>query len=310
MSYTWRSLEVADIRRWSELTKIVSDADDLDEAYSAEDLAEELDDPTIDVRHDTVAVHDADGTLVAVGQVMAPMLRGDGAIRVSFSGLVHPVYRGRGIGSELIGRLDRRARERAAQQRPGAAVRLSTHVGSGVRDARALLEVCGYHAARYFHALGRRLDHVAAAADARVQAYAAARDAEVHAAHVEAFSTHWGYARPDDAQWRSWFTGSRTFRPAYSMLGLGPDGSIDGYVLTYQYQPGELYIGQLGVRPAARGRGLARAMLLRTLAVAAEHFDVVKLHVDSENADGAGRLYESMGFTKLRSSVIYERVRE
>jgi ribosomal protein S18 acetylase RimI-like enzyme len=90
------------------------------------------------------------------------------------------------------------------------------------------------------------------------------------------------------------------------VLGLGADGSLEGYVLTYQYEPGELWIGQLGVRPPARGRGLARAMLLRTLALAAPTFKVAKLDVDSENADGAGRLYESVGFTRDRSSVIYE----
>jgi mycothiol synthase len=308
MSYSWRSLEVADTRRWSELTKIVSDADDVDEAYSPEDLAEELDDPTIDAKQDTIAVDDEDRTLVAVGQVMSPLLRGDGAVRARFSGFVHPAHRGRGIGSELLARLDRRAGELAEHRHHGAVVRRVTHVGSSVRTAHALLAAHGYHAARYFHALGRRLDHVAAAPDARVQPYDAARDPEVHAAHCEAFATHWGFARPDEGQWRAWVTGSRTFRPEYSVVGLGADSRIDGYVLSYQYQPGELWIGQLGVRPVARGRGLARAMLLRTLAVAAPDCDVAKLDVDSENADGAGRLYASIGFAKLGSSVIYERV--
>jgi mycothiol synthase len=308
MSYSWRSLEIADTPRWSEFTKIVSDADDLDEPYSAEDLAEELDDPAIDPKRDTIAVEDEHGALVAVGQVMSPMLRPDGAVRASFAGFVHPAHRGRGIGAELLRRLGRRAGELAAQRHPGAVVRCNTHVGSSVRTAQALLAVHGYHAARYFHALGRPLDNVARTDDPRVQPYDVARDAEVHAAHCAAFATHWGFARPDEGQWRTWFTGSRPFRPAYSVVGLGADRSIDGYVLSYQYQPGELWIGQLGVRPAARGRGLARAMLLRTLAAAAPDFDVAKLDVDSENADGAGRLYASIGFAKLRGSVIYERV--
>lgn len=139
-----------------------------------------------------------------------------------------------------------------------------------------------------------------------MHAYDASRDAEVRAAHCAAFSTHWGFAPPAEERWRIWFTGSRTFRPTYSVIGVGAGGDIDGYVLSYQYQPGELWIGQLGVRPAARGRGLARAMLRRTLALAAPQFEIVKLDVDSENADGAGRLYESVGFMPLRSSVIYQ----
>jgi len=306
MTYTWRTLELADTERWAAFTKIVSDADDTDETYSADDLAEELSDPADDPKQSTVAVEDEHGTLIAVGQAMMPMLRTDGTVRADFAGFVHPEHRGRGIGAELVKWLDRRAAERAAERHPGAPVLRRTQIGAGVDDARALLEANGYHVARYFHVLARGLDDVAAAEDPRVHPYDMARDAEVLAAHREAFSTHWGFAPPSDEQWRTWLTGSRTFRPAASVLGLGPDGSVQGYVLGYQYQPGELLIGQLGVLPAARGQGLARAMLHRVLALAAPDFEVAKLDVDSENADGAGRLYDSAGFIRQRSSVIYE----
>lgn len=309
MTYTWRTLQATDTQRWSAFTKIVSDADDTDEPYAADDLVEELDDTAIDPARDTIAVEDEHGTLVAVGQVMAPMVRADGTVRADFAGFVHPDHRGRGIGAVLLDRLQRRAGEVAAQRHPGIAVLRHTHVGASVSDARALLEANGYRAARYYLALGHRLDEAAPAPadDPRVRLYDATRDAEVHAAHCEAFSTHWGFAPPDAEQWRTWLTGSRTFRPTYSVLGLGADGRIDGYLLTYQYQPEELWIGQLGVRPAARGHGLARALLLRTLALAASDFEIAKLDVDSDNADGAGRLYESVGFTPLRAAVIYER---
>jgi len=309
MTYTWRPLETADLQRWSAFTKIISDADDTDEAYSADDLAEELDDTAIEPSQDTIAVEDERGTLVAVGQVMSPMLRADGTARADFAGFVHPEHRGRGIGAELLDRLQRRAGAFANERHPGALAQVRTHVGAKVGDARALLEANGYEAARYFHGLSRALDDVERADDTDdplVQPYEVARDAEVHAAHCDAFSTHWGFAPPTDEQWRTWLTGSRTFRPGCSVLGLGADGSVEGYALTYQYDPGEIWVGQLGVRPPARGRGLARAMLLRTLALAAPSFEVVKLDVDSENADGAGRLYESVGFTRDRSSVIYE----
>jgi mycothiol synthase len=309
MAYLWRALEAADTQCWSALTKIVSDADDTDEFYVTDDLAEELEDPAIDPTRDTIAVEDEHGSLVAVGQVMEPTVGVDGVVRADFAGFVHPDQRGRGVGAGLLERLQRRAGEVAAQRHPGRSVVCRTHVGASVRDARALLEANGYRVTRYFHALGRRLDErlLAPAEDPRVHLYDTTRDAEVHAAHCEAFRTHWGFAPPTQEQWNTWLTGSRTFRPGYSVVGLGADEHVDGYLLSYQYQPGELWIGQLGVRPAARGQGLARAMLLRTLALAASAFEIAKLDVDSENPDGAGRLYESVGFTALRSSVIYDR---
>jgi ribosomal protein S18 acetylase RimI-like enzyme len=52
--------------------------------------------------------------------------------------------------------------------------------------------------------------------------------------------------------------------------------------------------GELGGRP-----------LQRILAMAAPTYAVAKLDVDSENADGAGRLYESAGFVRQRSNAIY-----
>jgi ribosomal protein S18 acetylase RimI-like enzyme len=307
MAYVWRALLVADLPGWSAFTRIVADADDTGETYPTDALGEELADPGIDPAHDTVAVEDERGTLVAVGQVLAPTIRGDGVVRASFAGFVHPAHRGRGIGSELLDRLDARAGDSAARQHPRRTVRRSTQVGSAVGGARALLEGRGYHAVRHFHALGRDLGDARRVDDPRVQPYDSARDAEVHDAHCDAFRTHWGFAPPTPERWRNWYTGSRTFRPQYSVLGLGPSGAVDGYVLGYQYEPGELWIGQIGVRPAARGRGLARAMLQQALAQAAGECDVAKLDVDSENADGAGRLYESMGFLRQRGSVVYER---
>src|SRR5215471_10951080 len=68
MSYVWRALLVADLPTWSAFTRIVADADDTAETYPADALGEELADPGIDPAHDTVAVEDEHGTLVAVGQ--------------------------------------------------------------------------------------------------------------------------------------------------------------------------------------------------------------------------------------------------
>jgi ribosomal protein S18 acetylase RimI-like enzyme len=307
MLHVWRPLRVADLKQWSELTDIVADADGTAERYSADDLAEELDDPATDPETDTVAVEGERGSLVAVGQVHAPVVQLDGFVRAAFAGMVHPEHRGLGIGAELLARLERRALQLAAARHPGIPVQASTHAAAQARDARRLFEAYGYDATRYFHEMSHDLSGVDAVRDPRTMPYQPEFDDEIRLAHCAAFSTHWGFAPPDEERWRHLYTGSRTFRPRCSAMAVADDGSVDGYALAYQYQPGELWIGQVGVRRRARGQGLARALLRHTLAAATPEFDIVRLDVDSANADGAGRLYESVGFVAERTAVIYRK---
>jgi ribosomal protein S18 acetylase RimI-like enzyme len=91
-------------------------------------------------------------------------------------------------------------------------------------------------------------------------------------------------------------------------MSVGADGAVVAYLLSYEFQPGELWFGQIGVRPRARGQGLGRAVLRRALAAAAAAgYAEAKLDVDTDNADGAGRLYESVGFMQQRTTAAYQR---
>lgn len=306
MSYTWRSLTAADTRAWSELTAAIADAEGTGEQYSAEDLAEELEDPSIDPVRDTVAVLADDGTLVAYGQAAVPAERADGEIRAMFFGGVHPKHTGQGIGSELLQRLERRVVEWSAELFPGREARPQSMSASP--ETAALLQAHGYRPVRYFHVMAHDLKPLGTGADDRLLDYDPALDEQVRAAHIDAFAKHWNSAPPDEERWRHWYTGSRSFRPGSSTMSVSPDGAVEGYVLAYEFQPGELWFGQIGVRPRARGKGVGRAMLRRALAAAADAgYKRVKLDVDSDNSDGAGPLYESVGFVRERTTVSYQR---
>jgi ribosomal protein S18 acetylase RimI-like enzyme len=136
--------------------------------------------------------------------------------------------------------------------------------------------------------------------------YDAQYEAEVYAAHMDAFSTHWGFAETPFQEWRGIRTGSSMLRPACCALAVEGEAVL-GYVLSYESATGQLYLGQVGVRQAARGRGIARRMMQRVLAQArAAGYEWVELHVDSENADGAGALYTKAGFERTRTWVAYE----
>lgn len=116
------------------------------------------------------------------------------------------------------------------------------------------------------------------------------------ALHTTTFAGHFGFvARP----WEQWLAAHQ------ARTGTGPlwfatlDDTDVGFLHeTRQYVQDEDagYVARLGVEPAARGRGVARALLLSSFAGMRERgLRAALLHVDSANATGATALYESVG---------------
>jgi mycothiol synthase len=312
VAYEWRGLTHADTASWSRLTAAIAAADGTGEVLSAADLAEELDSPDHDPARDTVAVLDEDGEVVAYGQVDVPLELPDGSVRIRVQGDIHPDHRGVGIGTELLRRLEARARERLAEHCPGRSAQVRVPVNSP--DAAALLEASGYRAVRWYHSMSRPLRTTALERPplppgVRLGAYSSELDAAVHDAHLDAFAGHWDYAPPSPDRWQFWFTGARSFRPSCSVLATTDDATVVGYALAYEFQAGEIYLGHIGVRSRMQGHGLGRAVTLQALrAAAAEGYRLAKLDVDSGNPTGAGRLYETVGFVRDHTTAIFERV--
>ncbi len=306
MSYRWRALTDDDLEGWSALTRAVSEHDDSNSAQSSGELGEEFRYGTVDPARDTVAAFDGD-VLIAAGIVFRPQQRLDGGYRAEFDGAVHPAHRGRGVGSQLLDRLVARTREVAAEHFPGATVPVETGAAQGT-DGERLLLARGFRPLRYFHEM-RAPSGGSMPADAdgiEYIDYDPRYEAEVYAAHADAFSTHWGFAETPFDEWRGIRTGSSMLRPNCCTLAIDGDGVL-GYVLSYESATGTLYLGQVGVRQAARGRGIARRMMQRVLAQAhAAGYELAELHVDSENADGAGALYTKAGFERSRTWVAYQ----
>jgi ribosomal protein S18 acetylase RimI-like enzyme len=140
------------------------------------------------------------------------------------------------------------------------------------------------------------------------------RDDEIRRAHNAAFTEHHGSAERDPQSWQAMFTGTRAFRPELSVLAV-EDGAVVGYVLAYVYEADsaatgvrETHLGQIGVLPRARGRGLASALIAAALRIGAEHgCERAGLEVDTDNVTGALRLYEKLGFSTTRLRVSWSR---
>ncbi|SDN50215.1 mycothiol synthase [Klenkia soli] len=290
--------------------------DDTGEHHDAHDLAEYWFAPFVEVDLDTRVVLDGD-EVVAVGTTIAPPTF-RGAYGVHLDGRVHPDHRGRGIGRALLDWQAGRGREIHAARHPEAPGRLTVLAQSTIAGQEGLLRRAGFEPARWFQSMSRPLTDLPAprAVDGvELVAFDWSRDEEVRHAHNAAFTEHYGSSERDRTSWESMFTGQRAFRPDLTVLavedGVAGGGAVLAYVLAYVHEADtaatgqvEAYYGQIGVVPAARGRGLAKAVIVAALQAAADAgCDTASLEVDTDNVSDAQGLYTAMGFRVRRTQV-------
>ena len=216
---------------------------------------------------------------------------------------VHPEHRGRGIGSWALAWVETLAGERGS-----AGVRAK--IPDRNAEARALLTSRGYVRVRSSFTMGRDL---AADEDAGrpppgviIRAFEAGRDEHaLHEVYEASFADHWGFRPTPYATFEAGMYGAEDWDPSLAYLAQ-IDGQIVGHVVALSFA-GEGSIESVGVVPACRGRGIAKALLRRAFAGLANHgHREVRLGVDAQNPTGAVALYESVGMTPYRSYDIFD----
>jgi ribosomal protein S18 acetylase RimI-like enzyme len=311
-----RPLSDDDAAAVAALLAAAEQVDDTGEYPDAEDVAEWWQGWGLDPSRDGLAVCDAAGIVVAHATVMAPPTF-RGAFAVHLEGRVRPDLRGRGIGRALLAwQLDRGAAVHAERE-PQAAGALTVEVPGTMSALESLVRRAGLRPERWYREMQRPLTGLPAlpavhAVD--IVPFSWDRDDEVRRAHNAAFTRHHGSSDRDPDAWQSLFTGQRNFRADLSRLAIA-DGAVVGYVLAYVFEADaaargsrEVSLGQIGVLPAARGRGIASAVIVDVLrAAAGSGCQSAALGVDTENVTGALRLYEGLGFEPVRTRVSWTR---
>lgn len=213
------------------------------------------------------------------------------------------------IGSELLARMEERARTMAAALAgdPSLAVPCAT----ANRAKRELLARRGYAQVRTFFRMERNLEGEIPpprwpegfeVAPVRRPA----DDAAVHAALQDAFAEHYRYMPEPLADWIVRAFGREDFAPDLSRV-VRQRGEAVAAVTNY-VTGHEGWVGMVGVRRAWRRHGLATALLLESFrSFRARGLVTVGLGVDSENRDGATRLYERLGMRVTQSHELMEK---
>ncbi|MFC0627663.1 GNAT family N-acetyltransferase [Kribbella deserti] len=310
---TARALTKPDTKDWAELLAAAEAVDQTGENYSVEDLDEELDDPKVNTETDTIGLW-LDGVLVGYGVVRGPDEVVD-VHRVQTEGTIHPDWRRRGLGSALLTWLVERATDVHRERQPAAVGEVNTSVPSTHGIARDMLTARGFEPCRYFFLMQRDLGTGPVPATPlpdglRLVAFDWKYDEALRLAHNDAFLDHWGSTPKDAETWKTWFTGSRAFRPDTSVVVLDGD-EIAAYTLGYEYEADtaatgvrEVYVGQVGTRRAYRGKGAARAALAQVLRQAEDlGYQRSSLDVDGENPTGALGLYQSLGYVTTKQTI-------
>jgi mycothiol synthase len=307
----WRAITAEDGAGWARLLLAVEESYGTEDIVGAEDLVEDLRDPYVDSERGTMAAF-SEGSMIAYAGLRASASV-TGRHEMDLHGAVHPSQRGRGLGTRLLAWAEQAALPLHQARYPGRPLALSASCPAGQDDALALFAAAGYQQARWFHSMIR--DLTGGVPDGqlpegtRIAGYATYLSETARQVRDEAFRDHWGSTPTTAESWQH-FVGHDRFRPAFSFLAyLGDEPA--GVLIAHEYDAfrqatgrRECYIAAVGVTKAARGRGIASALIRRSLAAAqADGCNVATLYVDADSPAGALTLYERMGFTKQRTSV-------
>jgi ribosomal protein S18 acetylase RimI-like enzyme len=225
---------------------------------------------------------------------------------------VHPAHDGSGIGDCLLSLMEDRARPEGSHAAGGQSATLAVPAASVNASKLELLCRRGYGRVRIFFRMA--IDLAGGFARARwpepFEVHSVRRgddDAGLHATLQDAFAEHYRFMPEPLDEWTGRFLAHEHFAPDLS-FSVHHHGEAVGAVTNY-LMPDVGWVGMLGVRRPWRGRGIAKALLLHSFdAFRRAGQDNVALGVDSENADGATRLYERAGMRVDQRHELFEKL--
>ena len=308
----WRPITAADFDDVFTLVRQMEVVDHPNFVTPREELEEQLGRSYVSLDLDSLLARDATGRAVAFGlSVLSPSQ--DTLVRTFLDGGVRPDARGLGIGRQVLAWQVKRGVQQFSTSDSLLPGWLMVWTDERANATVRLAERFDFRIARYFLELRRDLADpiIPRPLDGfEVVNFDRSMTESVRLARNDSFRDHWGSQPTVQEDWIS-FIDSEVFRPDLSIVALAPNGDIAGFVLSVVNEedfPGQgfssAYLDLVGVPRAYRRRGVAPALLTRTLqAVAEAGLDKAVLDVDSDNPSGALGLYTGVGFAESHRSL-------
>jgi mycothiol synthase len=317
--HVWRAATPGDIDAMHATQRRMDQVDHPTWTTPRSEIAEDFESTHIDVSRDSLLAVAADGTVIAWG--MTTLGPGqETRVQSYVLGGVHPDWRGRGIGRELLGWQIARSRQQLASSDrtlPGWTIAYQEETNPA---GAALAARLGMRLERYFTSMERvvadPIPEIVVPEGITIIPFTPELAEATRLARNDAFRDHWGSQPTLGERWRQFVEGE-DFRPDLSVVAVedGPDGAPRVVALALStvneddwavqgFSSG--YVALIGVVRDRRGRRLAPACigaLLRSYSAAG--LERAVLDVDTESPTGANTLYSGMGFVPTTRSTAF-----
>lgn len=319
----WRPATIADVDAIVAFTGAVEAVDHPTWSTARVEIVDDFESSHINPATDKLLGFAADGTLIAEGRATRAAVI-DTRVQAYAMGSVHPDWRGRGIGRQLMAWTLGRAQQHLAASESTLPGWVITYTEESNTAAMRVAERAGLSVQRYFTTMERELalpiPEIVIPAGVRIVQFTPRFAEATRLARNDSFRDHWG-SQPSAAESWGKFVGSDLFRPDLSWIAVeaapgAVDATADGQrVVAFALSSvnrddwalqgySSAYIDLIGVARHRRGQKLAPAILAAQLrAAAAEGLERAILDVDTASPTGADALYAGMGFVATEREV-------
>ena len=202
VTLAWRPNPKPEGGAWGEILPAGEEGDHNGQDYHPHDPAAEPAGPALEAEQDSIGAW-AGERLVGYGVVRCTASPADGVFRVYADGCVHPEFRRRGIGRQILDGAAERAAELHAAKAPKLPAELVVYANNRIAGVKALAESAGMRPVRYWYEMDRDLkepvEPLPVPQGLRLAPYTAAGDEQGRVGRTEGVAVHVPAPVPDVA---------------------------------------------------------------------------------------------------------------